>query len=201
MRRLIFSIGAICAVMLFSTPAFAQSGGQLTGFGGTTFGTTTNAPTFGGSIAIPLGDHVQVIGEAGRMTDIKAELFDALDFDLVDLDLSAWYGEGGLRFTGSRYSAVRPYVEATAGAARISTNLGLDGWLGAITETGLNFLSRTEPMVGAGGGVLVHGGPVVVDVGYRYKRIFTSGPLSSALSLGNDGIDINQVRVGVGLRF
>lgn len=202
MRRLILSAAGLCGVMLFSTPAFAQSGGHISGFGGTTFGTTTTAPTFGGSVAIPLGDHLQVIGEAGRMTDIKAELLDdVLDFGVVDLGMSAWYAEGGIRFTGSRYRAVRPYVEGTAGVARLKANLGLDGWLGALTDTGLGFLTTTEPLVGAGGGVLLQGGPVLVDVGYRYKRILASGGLSSAFSLGNDGFDVNQVRVGVGVRF
>jgi hypothetical protein len=41
----------------------------------------------------------------------------------------------------------------------------------------------------------------VVDVGYRYKRILANGAVSSVYSLGNDGFDVNQVRVGVGVRF
>jgi opacity protein-like surface antigen len=194
---------AVCGVLLFSTHAVAQTrGGHIEGFGGTTFGTTTTAPTFGGSIAVPIGDHVQIIGEGGRLTDIKAGLLDdALDFTSVDVGMSAWYAEGGVRFIGSRRSSVRPYVEATAGAARLKPTVGVDGWLGAITNTGLGFLSRTEPLVGAGGGVLFQGGPVVVDVGYRYKRIMTRDGISSAFSLGNNGFDVNQVRVGLGVRF
>ncbi len=203
-RPLQVPIVVLCAIVLV-LPALADAqtrGGHIEGFGGTTFGTTTNAPTFGGSIAIPIGDHVQIIGEGGRLTDIKADLLDdVLDFSSVDVGMSAWYGEGGIRFIGSRYSSVRPYVEATAGAARLNPTVGIDGWLGAITNTGLGFLSRTEPLVGAGGGVLIQGGPVLVDVGYRYKRIMTSDGLSSAFSLGNNGFDINQVRVGVGVRF
>jgi opacity protein-like surface antigen len=203
MRGLIASAAAVCGLLLSPALVNAQTrGGHIGGFGGTTFGTTTNAPTFGGSIAVPIGDHVQIIGEGGRLTDIKADLLDdVLDFTSVDVGMSAWYAEGGVRFTGSRYSSVRPYIEATAGAARLNPTVGIDGWLGAITNTGLGFLSRTEPLVGAGGGVLVHGGPVLLDVGYRYKRILTSDGLSSAFSLGNNGFDVNQVRVGVGVRF
>lgn len=202
MRRFILPAAAVCAVLMVSTDAAAQSGGHIEGFGGTTFGTSASATTFGGSVAVPLGDHVQIIGEGGRLTDIKASVLDdLLDFGSFDVGMSAWYAEGGARFLGSRRSAVRPYLEATAGVARLNPSVGLDGWLGSLTNTGLGFLSRTEPLVGAGGGVLIQGGPVVVDVGYRYKKILSSGGLSSAFSVGNDGFDINQVRVGLGVRF
>jgi opacity protein-like surface antigen len=165
-------------------------------------GTSAAAPTFGGTVAIPLGDHVQVVGEAGRLTDIKAGALDTLlDFGDVNVGMSAWYAEGGLRFIASRHSNVRPYVEATAGVARLKPSIGVDGWLGAVTNTGLAFLGSTEPIVGGGGGVVIGVGPVAVDLGYRYKRILASGALSSAFSLGNDGYDVNQVRVGIGVRF
>jgi hypothetical protein len=194
---------AVCAVLSCAGTASAQSlGGSFTGFGGTTFGSTATSPTFGAGVAIPAGDHVQVIGEAGRLTDIKAPILDELiDLTPVDVGMSAWYAEGGLRFTGSRHSAVRPYVEATAGVARLKPGVGVDGWLGALTNTGLSFLGSTEPLVGAGGGVLLQAGPVAVDLGYRYKRILADGAVASAFSLGNGGFDVNQVRVGIGVRF
>lgn len=203
MRRFILPAAAVCGVLLFSVQAGAQTrGGHIAGFGGTTFGTTTSAPTFGGSIAVPIGDHVQIVGEGGRLTDIKASLLDtALDFTSVDVGMSAWYAEGGIRVIGSRHSSVRPYVEATAGAARLNPTVGVDGWLGALTNTGLGFLSRTEPLVGAGGGVILQGGPVVVDVGYRYKKIMAGSGFASAFALGDNAFDVNQVRVGFGVRF
>jgi hypothetical protein len=203
MPRIILSAVVVCGVALFSSSVHAQTrGGHVEGFGGTTFGTTATAPTFGGTIVVPIGDHFQVVGEAGRLTDIKASLLDqALDFTSVDVGMSAWYAEGGVRVAGSRHSSVRPYVEATAGVARLNPTVGVDGWIGALTNTGLAFLSRTEPLVGAGGGVMLQGGPVVLDVGYRYKRILSGSGLSSAFSLGGNGFDVNQVRVGVGVRF
>ncbi len=204
--RIITSTAVACGFLLLSSAATAQVRGghaaHIQGFGGTTFGTTTSAPTFGGRIALPLGDHFEIVGEGGRLTDIKAALLDdALSFTSVDIDMSAWYAEGGIRLIGARHSAVRPYVEATAGAARLNPTVGLDGWAGALTNTGLAFLSRTEPLVGAGGGVMLQGGPVVVDLGYRYKKIFAGSGLASAFSLGSSGFDVNQVRVGVGVRF
>lgn len=179
-----------------------SSGGIIQGFGGTTFGTSANAPTFGGTVAVPVGNHLQIIGEAGRMTDIKAALLDDLiDLTPADVGLSAWYAEGGLRIAGSRHATVRPYVEATAGVARVKPSVGIDGWWGALTNTGLNFLSSTEPLVGAGGGVILQGGPVSVDLGYRYKRILAGNGLTSVFALGDDGLNVNQVRVGLGFRF
>lgn len=201
--RTFIATATVCTVLALGSPAHAQTrGGAIQGFGGTTFGTTATAPTFGGSVAIPLGDNLQVVGEAGRLTDIKASPLDTvLDFTDFDIGMSAWYAEGGLRIIGSRHSAVRPYVEATAGVARLKPSVGVDGWLGAVTNTGLSFLGSTEPLVGAGGGVILQGGPLAVDLGYRYKRILASGGLSSAFSLGTDGYDVNQLRVGIGVRF
>lgn len=201
--RTTVATAAVCAALSVATTAGAQTrGGSFQGFGGTTFGSSASAPTFGAGVAVPAGDYVQVIGEAGRLTDIKAPLLDQLiDLSPVDVGMSAWYAEGGLRFTASRHSAVRPYVEGTAGVARLKPTVGADGWLGALTNTGLSFLGSTEPLVGAGAGVMFQAGPLAVDLGYRYKRILADGAIASAFSLGNDGFDVNQVRVGVGVRF
>jgi len=200
--RTTVATAAVCAALSLATTASAQSGGSFQGFGGTTFGSSASAPTFGAGVAVPVGDHLQVIGEAGRLTDIKAPLLDELiDLTPLDVGMSAWYAEGGIRFTASRHSAVRPYVEGTAGVARLKPTVGAEGWLGAFTNTGLAFFGSTEPLVGAGAGVMFQAGPLALDLGYRYKRILADGVIASAFSLGNDGFDVNQVRVGVGVRF
>jgi hypothetical protein len=204
MRRTLVWAAAVCGVLLFSIRADAQTRGSLVeGFGGMTFGTTTaSAPTFGGSIALPVGDHLQIIGEAGRLTDVKSSALDLLtDLTPVDVRLSAWYGEGGLRLIGSRHSAVRPYVEATAGIARLNAGVYGGGQLGAIANVGLAFLGTTEPVLGLGAGVILQGGPLLVDAGYRYKKISSGNGLASALTLSGSAIEVNQVRVGVGIRF
>jgi hypothetical protein len=201
--RTAVATAAVCTALSLAASASAQThGGSFQGFGGTTFGSSATAPTFGVGVALPIGDHAQIVGEAGRLTDIKAPLLDDLiDLTPVDVNMSAWYAEGGLRFTGSRHAAVRPYVEATAGVARLNPGVGADGWVGALTNTGLSFLGSTEPMVGAGAGVMFQAGPIALDLGYRYKRILADGAIASAFSLGNDGFDVNQVRVGIGVRF
>lgn len=204
MRRTLVWTAAVCGVLLFSTRADAQTrGSQIEGFGGLTFGTrTTSASTFGGSVALPLTDNIQVIGEAGRMTDLTSSAFDLLSgFTPIDVNLSAWYGEGGIRFIASPSSAVRPYVEATAGVARLTPGVDGVGRFDPIADSALGFLGSTEPMFGAGAGVILQGGPLLVDAGYRYKRITGGNAIASALTLGGNGIEVNQFRVGVGIRF
>jgi hypothetical protein len=203
MRRILVCAAAASGVLLFCVHADAQTrGGHVEGFGGMTFGQTASTSTFGGAVAFPLGDNVQLIGEAGRLDDVKASLLDIVtELTPFDVRLAAWYGEGGIRFIASPRSAVRPYVEATAGAARLTPGTRGAGSLGAIANTTLAFLSTTEPLLGAGAGVILQGGPVIVDAGYRYKRIGSGNAIASALSLGGGPIEVNQVRVGVGFRF
>jgi hypothetical protein len=198
----------VLAVLVCAMPAAALAQGtdrSIQGFGGVTFGTssivgTSAASTFGGRLTAGLTPNIEVIGEAGRMSDIKPPLLDLLDFTPVDLRVRAWYGEGGVRFIASPRSSVRPYAEATAGFARLTTDLGgFGGRTDAIIDTGLAFLNRTEPLLGAGGGVILQGGAISVDVGYRYKKIMAGG-VASALNVGN-AYEVNQVRVGLGLRF
>jgi opacity protein-like surface antigen len=55
-------------------------------------------------------------------------------------------------------------------------------------------------MVGIGGGVLLRGGPVVADIGYRFKQIVGDDTLMNVLSAGTQ-LRAHQVRFGVGIRF
>ena len=206
MRQLLM-VSATLIVCAMPAAARAQDGNtSVQGFGGLTFGTssvlggTSTASTFGGSIAAGLTPNIQIVGEVGRLSDIKPPLLDLLDFTPFDLRVSAWYGEAGVRFIASPHSAVRPYAEATAGMARLSTGLsGFGGRTDAVIDAGLSFLNRTEPLLGVGGGVVLQGGPVALDVGYRYKKIMATG-VASALNARND-YQVNQVRIGLGFRF
>ena len=60
-------------------------------------------------------------------------------------------------------------------------------------------LDTTKPLVGVGSGVIVQGGPVFLDLGYRYSKIFAGNSLQGLL-VGGD-VSVNQVRIGVGVRF
>jgi opacity protein-like surface antigen len=205
MRQLLM-VSATLIVLTVPSVARAQNGNtSVQGFGGLTFGTssvlgTSTASTFGGSIAAGLTPNIQIVGEVGRLSDIKPPLLDLLDFTPFDLRVSAWYGEAGVRFIASPHSNVRPYAEATAGMARLNTGLsGFGGRTDAVLDAGLGFLNRTEPLLGVGGGVVVQGGPISLDIGYRYKKIMATG-VASAINLRND-YQVNQVRIGLGFRF
>jgi hypothetical protein len=176
-----------------------QGYGGLT-FGGSDFGRTSIASSFGGAVAVGLTPNIQIIGAGGRMSDIKPPVFELLAFTPVDLRVSAWHAEGGVRFIASPHLSVRPYTEATAGVAHLQTGVsGFSGRSDAIIDTALEFLNRTEPMLGLGAGIVFGAGPLAVDVGYRYKRILATD-VASALN-GGDAYQVNEARIALGVRF
>jgi opacity protein-like surface antigen len=206
MRKLSVLV-ALAAACAWPATARAQGGkGEVQGFGGVTVGTATFgsavSSTFGGRVAVGLTPNLQAIGEAGRLADIKSPVFDVLDLTGVGVHVSAFYGEGGVRFlANSPRSTVRPYGEATVGFAKLNAGLsGVNGSAGALIDTALGFLNTTQPVLGVGGGVVIQSGPVSLDVGYRYKKISAGNELLSTLNEGKD-YQINQVRFGVGFRF
>jgi opacity protein-like surface antigen len=199
MRRHLLAAGL--GALLVGLPAAASAQGQANAFGGLTFGDVTNSSTFGGSIGVPLSDNLQIIAEAGRMTDLMPGLVTTLlDVTPLDMKVSAWYGEAGVRVLGPSHRAVRPYAEATAGYAKLSAGFGgINATVDAIANTALDLFNRNEPMLGVGGGVLLQGGPLVVDLGYRYKKLYVGDSLQGLLTGGD--VSVSQARVGVGFRF
>jgi len=199
MRRTLLVLAAFTVVLGVPSAARAQNS-QIQGFGGFTFGEVASDTTFGGGIAIPLSDNVQIIGEGGRMTDVMPSLVGTiLDFTPIDVRVSAWYGEAGLRFIGPSSRAVRPYAEATAGMARLRAGFDGAGSTDDFINGALGLFDRTEPLLGVGGGVIVQGGPVFMDLGYRYKKVMAGDSLHGLLTGGD--FTVNQVRFGVGVRF
>jgi opacity protein-like surface antigen len=207
MNRLFFAAAVVCLCSLAASAQAQTTNRAIQGFGGITFGTsstpfvggTSAAPTFGGTVVAGLLPNLQVVGEFGRMSDIKPPLFDLLDYTPVGLHVTAWYGEGGLRVIASPHSSVRPYGEATAGWARLNTDVsGFGGAAYEVVEEALGFLNRTDPLLGGGGGVVFQTGPLAIDVGYRYKKILASG---LAATLNGGDYHVNDVRVGVGFSF
>jgi hypothetical protein len=197
-----FLVSALILVA-FALPASARAEGRahVGGFGGFTFGGTTTAPTFGGSIGAPLAPHIQIVAEAGRLDDVMpATIGSLIDLTPFDARVSAWYGEAGVRFVASPRSAVTPYAEATAGFARMQSGFAGAGRAGPFVDAALRFFDRTEPLLGAGGGVVLRGGPIALDLGYRYKKILASDSLQ-ALMTGGNGITVSQARIGLGVSF
>jgi opacity protein-like surface antigen len=203
MNRQLMLAAAVLA--LAASPASAQQRNEVQGFGGVTVGTaaigSAVSATFGGRIGVGLTPHIQAIGEAGRLAGIESPSFDVLDFADLTVGIAAFYGEGGVRVITAPGSAVRPYGEATAGFARLNASVsGLNGRTDPIIDAALGVINSTRPMFGAGAGVLIAAGPVAIDIGYRYKRISAGDTIATFLTGGSD-FTINQVRVGVGVRF
>ena len=69
-----------------------------------------------------------------------------------------------------------------------------------VSGVGLGFLRSTDPILGVGGGFMLRGGPLVADVGYRYKQVAGSDSLVSLLGAGQN-LRAHQVRFGIGVRF
>jgi opacity protein-like surface antigen len=201
MRKLSALPVLVAGALLFASNASAQGRSQIGAFGGYTFGSTTSATTFGGNLRTPLAGGMEIVGEVGRLDDVMPSTLGTLiDFTPIDLRLSAWYGEAGVRFQAPGHGIVKPYAEATAGFARMHTSFSGAGSADPFVRTALHFFDRTEPLLGAGAGVAISGGPVTLDLGYRYKRIIASDSIESLLVAG-DRIDVSQVRIGVGVRF
>jgi hypothetical protein len=136
------AIGALLAAM----PAAAQDRPQIGGFGGYTFGNTTEATTFGGNVQMPLASGMEIVGEFGRLEDVMPSTLGTLiDFTPVNLHLSAWYGEAGVRFTAPVHGPVRPYAEATGGFARMHTSFSGAGAADPFVATAIGRSRCSEP--------------------------------------------------------
>jgi len=195
----------VSVVML---PAAARAQTSLSAFGAlpadhlSSLGESGVPFDFGGGVAFEVVPGVQLLGEFGRLSNVMPPFIDAgLAFTRIDLKASAFYGEGGVRLLPAPRSAVTPYVEATAGVAHLDIGAnGLGSTTDALVRAALNLVDTRDPLIGAGGGILVQTGPLRVDVGYRYKRIMANSAVTSLLSVGQQ-LQSHQIRFGVGVRF
>ncbi|HVG70193.1 MAG TPA: hypothetical protein VM819_04755, partial [Vicinamibacterales bacterium] len=171
------ALSFLLAGCLAPSAAMAQDGtASAIGFGGTSlnsFSTSASKVDFGFNVAKELTPNIQVVGEFGRIGNMLPSLSSGLlAFTPYDISVSAFYGEGGVRLLAAPDSGVSPYVEATAGIARLSPHVsGFGSTPDTLLGVGLGFLRSTDPILGVGGGFMLRGGPVVADVGYRYKQV------------------------------
>lgn len=191
------------AALMAPAMASAQGAASLEGFGGIGVSTLqSQPPSLGGRLTFELTPGIQVIGEAGRIGSVLPSLSSAV-FSLAQTDLraSAFYGEAGVRVLAAPSAKVTPYGEASAGMARLSVSSPRLGTVGnAAASLALTLAGRNDPIAGVGGGLLVRTGPIVFDVGYRYKQLFTSDVMRAVLGFG-EPLRTHQFRVGLGVRF
>lgn len=199
---------ALAAVCVVIAPARASAQTTIDGFGAlpvdhlASLGDSSIPVDFGGRVSFDVVPAVQVVGEFGRLGNVLPGIVGLpLSFSRLNLRVSAFYGEGGVRLLAAPRSAVSPYVEGTAGVAHLRFGAtGLGSTTDAIVRAALNLVDSRDPLFGAGGGVLVRGGPLHIDVGYRYKRIVPNSILGSVIGLGQN-LQTHQVRFGAGVRF
>ena len=198
-----FGLAIVVVIVSAAVPAHGQSAGVLGGFGGLSVSAADlAAANVGGTVSVAATPHLHFIGEVGHLGNVLPPVSDAIfSFANASVRASAFYGEGGVRLVAAPGSSVSPYGEATAGIARLNVSVpGLGGVAGTAASLATALLDRSGPMAGVGTGILFHAGPVLIDLGYRYKQIFAPEPLNTVLGLGED-LRSHQVRVGVGVRF
>ena len=203
MSWLVSSLAVLGAVVIGPSNVMAQERASIEGFGGLSLNglqSGSTSPSLGGTLTVSLVPAVQIIGEAGRLGNVLPPLSSAA-FSVAGMRASALYGEGGLRFVAAPGSAFTPYVEASGGIARLDVHSDRFGPVAdAATQIALELVGRNTPMLGAGGGILLLGGPILFDVGYRYKQLFADDVMRIALGFGQP-LRTHQARVGIGVRF
>lgn len=202
-RSLLAGLAFAALIVIAAVPAHGQGVGTVEGFGGLSVSSADlAAANVGGTVSFAATPYVHFIGEVGRLGNVLPPLSDTIFSFVGDgVRASAFYGEGGVRLVAAPRSNVSPYGEATAGIARLSVSVpGLGGIGGTAASLATAFLDRSGPVAGVGTGMLFHAGPVLFDVGYRYKQIFAPEPLNTVLGLGQE-LRSHQLRVGVGVRF
>src|SRR5437868_5971515 len=110
MRSVLCVFAAVLCVSVGSASA-QEPRAAVQGFGGLQLGSIgTVDTTFGGVVTGGLTPNLQVVGEGGRISNILPPLTDTLiGFSPFGFSVSAWYMQGGLRFTTAATSAIRPY--------------------------------------------------------------------------------------------
>ena len=192
------ALTVVCVIASVATPAVAhaQSGAFVGGLGGITFGTETSS-VFAGQGGVRIAKQLVVFGEVGRMQNVlPSEIQDQIDefvrsFEadtgvdaLLEAKVPAFYGMGGIRW--STDAPVAPFVEGAMGFAHITLDLhaeidGVDVTSQAEELFEEEDVDETKFLLAVGGGINARlAEQVRLDIGYRYKRIFTADPAINA---------------------
>jgi hypothetical protein len=189
--------------------------GWVSGIAGAAFGSETQSNA---TFAVEYGDDIDSHAQAYLTLSYFENLITtALRDDLAQLSANLtnttgipWNLHGSDRgvtlVAGARYlpvtsGLIRPYVGGGAGVINLDRTIS-DFRVGEVTtavlnEFGVGSLSLatnaiTRPLIEGAVGVGFYGGPVYVDVGYRYKR---------AYRINSSQLSFSQGVVGVGYRW
>jgi hypothetical protein len=196
-------------VLMIAAPAAAQDAprGSLRAFAGVTFMSET-ASTFGGGAGFRFNDHVEVVGDLGRLTnilphDLQRDLDDAARAFgtffggplVIDGKAPGGYALGAVRIGGPTGSRMRLYGEAGAGVAHGKSHIDAHAGTANVSREVVRALgieeSETAPLMVLGGGATL---PLTdrlgLDVGYRFIRMFF-----------DDDLRINTASMSAGIRW
>ena len=172
------------------------------------FGNVTSQ-SFGGEIGFNVQPDVQIFVDAGLVRDAApsslgtkaqniaagvAALAGGADFRVKQ---PVTFGVAGVKYVVPTASArVQPYILGGIGVAQVKKDVTITpatGDLGQYVTLGSDLSGKeTKPMVSLGAGVGVPlGAALVLDLQYRYGRVFTTG----------EGLNVNRAGIGFGVRF
>jgi opacity protein-like surface antigen len=202
------TVAATAAAQPSASAASTPSKGYAEVVAQSAFGNVTSQ-SFGGEIGVTVYPDVQVFVDAGYVRDAApaslganaqkiaagvAAIAGPTDFHVKE---PVAFGVAGLKYvvpTGN--SRIEPYVLGGAGLAQVKKDVTFSTASGDISQFATigSDLSgdETKAMISVGGGVGVPvSSRVVIDLQYRYGRVFTS----------DGGLNINRAGIGVGVRF
>lgn len=207
---LIFGAAMLAAGGVARAQSPAGSGpnhGYVEGVVQSAFGNVTSQ-SFGGEVGFTVYPNLQVFVDGGVVRDAAPSTLGA-NAQIIASGVSALagtttyqvkepvtFGVAGLKYsfdTGN--PRIVPYLMAGGGAAQVKKDVTFTLPAGDISQyatLGSDLSgSETKGMLSIGLGVDVPlGSIVVVDLQYRYGRVFTS-----------DGLNINRAGIGIGVRF
>jgi opacity protein-like surface antigen len=191
-----------------TTTSGAPDTGYAEFFAQSAFGNVTSQ-AYGGEVGFFVMPALQVFGEFGWVRNTAGDTLSANAQTIASGIAAAagnvsyqvrqpvTFGAGGVKYiVPVEQKRVSPYVLAGLGVAAVKRDVTFTTTAGDVNQfatlgTDLSG-TETKAMISFGGGVGVPVGRVmIIDVQYRYGHVFTS----------DEGLNINRLGVGLGVRF
>jgi len=204
---------ALASAASAQTPANASDAdrGYVEGVLQSAFGNVTSQ-SFGAELGFTLRPNIQLFGEVGKVRDaatasigvaaqtIAGALSQTQANVAFQVKQPVTFGVAGLKFVVPTTGALRPYALAGGGVASVTQDVaftvGGTDVTTSLPQLGVTLGSDlsgtfTKPMIVLGAGVVWPWQRLVVDLQYRFGRIFAE----------DDGINVSRAGIGIGVRF
>jgi hypothetical protein len=192
-----------------STPAPDQ--GYVEGVFQSAFGNVTSQ-SYGAEFGFTVRPNLQVFGEVGKVGNVATSSIGAAAQSIAgflsqtqanvayQVKQPVTFGVAGLKFIVPTAGTLRPYVLAGGGVANVTQDVSFTVGGTDVTNSLPSFGvtlgtdlsgSFTKPMLVLGAGAMWPWQRLVVDLQYRFGRIFAE----------DEGINVNRAGIGIGVRF